>query len=89
MSDYLDRVVYEVYAQKHHEDLMQLSEKDRVVREAWDIPENDQKENRSGLGFQLRVAYIVAIIFLATLLITQVVVAAINGGNGGGPYLVR
>lgn len=89
MSGYLEQIVYQAYAQKHHEDLIQLSDTDRLVREEWATLQKDPKEHRPLLRFKLRVAYIVAIVFLATLLITQAVVAAINGSGGGGAYLVR
>ena len=89
MSDYLDRIVYEAYAQQHHEYLIKLNENERLVRGAQAKPKNDQKERRLKHGFKPRLAYIVAIILLATFLITQVVIAAINGSGGGGTYLVR
>ncbi|MCJ7661193.1 MAG: hypothetical protein MUO67_18755 [Anaerolineales bacterium] len=89
MSDYLDRLAYEMYAKKHHEKLINLSESQRLVRGTQTQPEGDNTGRNIKLGFQPRLVYIMAIIFLATLLITQVVAAALNGNGGGGPYLVR
>jgi hypothetical protein len=89
MSDYLNRVIYDTYAHEHHKDLIQLSEKERLLRDSCIKPINDQKERSTWSGFQLRLAYIVALVLLAALLITQVVVATFSGGGGGGAYLVR
>ncbi len=89
MSDYLDRLAYEMYAQKYHEKLIQLSESQRLVASTQIQQEVDHGTRKNNLGFQPRLAYILAIIFLATILITQAVVAAINGSGGGGPYLVK
>lgn len=89
MSGYLERIVYEAYAQEYHEDLIQMRNTERLVRKDKSRFRKGQEETRSVVRFKLRVAYIVAIVFLATLLITQVVVATINGNGGGGAYLVR
>jgi len=89
MSGYLERIVYEAYAQEYHEDLIQMSDTERLVRKEKARCRKGQEEPRSVVRFKLRVAYIVAIVFLASLLITHVVVAAINGSGGGGVYLVR
>ena len=89
MSDYLDRLVYDMYAQKHHEKLILMSERQRLVRGTQTQSGGDHKGRNINLGFQPRLAYIMAIIFLATLLITQVVAAALNGNGGGGSHLVK
>lgn len=89
MSGYLERIVYEAYAQEHHEELIQNSDTERLVRKDRLRFRKGQEETRSTIRFKIRVAYIVTIVFLSTLLITQVVVAAINGSGGGGAYLVR
>jgi hypothetical protein len=89
MSDFLDRLAYEMYAHKHHEKLINVSESQRLVDSIQTQQEVDHGTRNNNLGFQPRLAYILAIIFLATLLITQAVVAAINGSSGGGPYLVK
>jgi len=89
MSDYLDRLVYDMYAQKHHEKLIHISERQRLVRGTQNQSKGDHTERNINLGLHPRLAYIMAIIFLATLLITQVVVAALNGNGGGGSHLVK
>ena len=89
MSDYLDRLAYDMYAQKHHEKLIKLSESQRMVRGTRTQSEGNHTRRNFNLGLQPRLAYIMAVIFLATLLITQVVAAALNGNGGGGPHLVK
>ena len=89
MSDYLDGFVYEMYAQNHHKKLIQVCESQRLVDSIQSQQKVDREARKYLPGFQPRLAYILAIIFLATLLITQAVVAAINGSGGSGPYLVK
>ena len=55
----------------------------------YDESEGNHTRRNFNLGLQPRLAYIMAVIFLATLLITQVVAAALNGNGGGGPHLVK
>lgn len=89
MNGYLERIVYESYAREYHQDLIQISVTERLVRKDKARYRKREGQTRSTFRFKLRVTYIVAIVFLATLLITQAVVAAINSSGGGGAYLVR
>jgi len=89
MNGYLERIVYESYAQEYHQDLIQISDTERLVRKDKARYRQGEGQTRSTFRFKLRVAYIVAIVFLASILITQAVVAAFNSNGGGGAYLVR
>jgi len=89
MNDYLERLVYDSYARKHHSDLIKLSENSRLISDRDGQPKEDRSTQRSLHALNTRTAFILALAFLAALLITQVVVAAINVSGGGGPYLVK
>ncbi len=89
MNGYLQSIIYDSYAREHHTNLIEVCENCRLTNANRKLPEVNLPTNKRILSKKLRMAYVLAIIFLATILITQVVVAAINSSGGHGPYLVR
>jgi hypothetical protein len=89
MNGYLQSIIYDTYAREHHSNLIEVCDNCRLTHEDKKLPEGNQPAKRRILHNKLRMAYFLALIFLATLLITQVVIAAINSSGGHGAYLVR
>ena len=89
MNGYLQSLVYDSYAREHHSNLIEVCENCQLTHEDRKLPVVNQPTDRRLLPNKLRMVYVLAIIFLATILITQVVVAAINCSGGHGSYLVR
>lgn len=89
MSYYMNQIVYEEYAQEHHNHMMQVAATERSILNRNGTERSNRSEEQPKPVFRYKMAYLVAIVFLSTLFITRVVVAAMNASGGGGSYLLK
>ena len=91
MKTYLDQLAHEVYAQGHHQSLIDQAKQAHRLRITDRIDEMPPGEPVISPLWRQRLAYVIALVLLAAITVTQVVVAAINAmsGGSGGTNLVR
>jgi hypothetical protein len=91
MKTYLDQLAHEVYAKGHHQSLIDQAKQPRRLRITGRFDEVPPGEPVVAPLWRQKLAYVIALVLLAAVTVTRVVVAAINamGGGGGGTNLVR
>ena len=90
MKTLADQIGYESYSKQHYAKLSHASVTERRLNpSSTRLPTSEPREEFVPI-LRTKMAYVIAITFLATLTVSRVVVAmAGGGGGGGGGYLVK
>lgn len=90
MKTYLDQLTHEAYAQGHHQSLIDQAKQARRLQITDRFDEMSPGEPVVSPLWRQKLAYVIAVVLLATITVTRVVIAAINAaGGGGGTNLVK
>lgn len=91
MKTYMDQLVYEAYAQSHHRHLVDTARQARSLTSYSPVAAAPSVEPEIQPVLRYRLAYVIAVIFLLAVTVTQAAAAVMKmlGGGGGGLNLVR